>query len=103
MNLEFMFLIYAGNENYFLVTRMNSVISEKINDFTSLNITLNIADQNFLKILHFPFLIPLLLSWANNFLKCFYIKNQYMYHIVYTKQKMIQLMIKNSVVVLKLV
>lgn len=37
---------------------MNSVISEKINDFTSLNITLNIADQNFLKILHFPFFIP---------------------------------------------
>lgn len=28
---------------------MNSVISEKINDFTSLNITLNIADQNFFK------------------------------------------------------
>lgn len=26
---------------------MNSVISEKINDFTSLNITLNIADQSF--------------------------------------------------------
>lgn len=34
---------------------MNSVISEKINDVTSLNITLNIADQKFYKILHFPF------------------------------------------------
>lgn len=34
---------------------MNSVIPEKLNDFTSLNVTLNIADQNFFKILHFPF------------------------------------------------
>lgn len=88
---------------------MNSVISEKINDFTSLNITLNIADQNFFKILHFPFFIPLLLSWANNFLKCFYIKNQYcidcIIHVSYSihKTENDSTNDKTSVVVLKLV